>query len=191
VTGAAAQRIAWTDLVDFLQPRRGLLDAVVFSGGEPTAQSGLADAMRQVRGLGFKIGLHTGGPYPERLAALLPLVDWVGLDIKALPEDYPLVTAVTGSGERAWRSLRLMLDAGIPLEVRTTPLPGLDQRDYLQRLMLRLAEAGVDNYVLQQCQPAHALDPTLAAQTTPLPHNLRPPSAFRTFGIRTAPPAVH
>ena len=70
--------IPWEDVLAFLRRRQGLLDGVVFSGGEPTAQAGLADAMREVRALGFKIGLHTGGMYPQRLAAVLPLVDWVG-----------------------------------------------------------------------------------------------------------------
>ncbi|PKO61543.1 MAG: anaerobic ribonucleoside-triphosphate reductase activating protein, partial [Betaproteobacteria bacterium HGW-Betaproteobacteria-17] len=93
--------IPWEDVLAFLRRRRGLLDGVVFSGGEPTAQAGLLDAMREVRELGFKIGLHTGGMYPQRLAAVLPLVDWVGLDVKAPFADYPRVTSVTGSGERA------------------------------------------------------------------------------------------
>ena len=109
-----------------------------------------------MRGLGFKVGLHTGGPYPERLRQLLPLLDWVGLDIKALPEDYPRVTDVPGSGERAWQSLRLLLDAGAALEVRTTPMPGLDGTAYLDTLTARLAAAGVHRYALQQCRPVGA-----------------------------------
>ena len=142
----------WPEVLNFLERRRGLLDAVVFSGGEPTAQRALAAAMAEVRAMGLKVGLHTGGPYPERLARLLPLVDWVGLDIKALPEDYPRVTGAAGSGERAWESLRLLLDAGVDLEVRTTPMPGLDDPAYLERLSERLAETGVGCWALQQCR---------------------------------------
>ena len=178
--------IGWAEVMAFLKQRWGLIDAVVFSGGEPTAQSGLGAAMTQVRGLGFKIGLHTGGPCPERLVSLLPLLDWVGLDIKALPEDYPLVTGVPGSGDKAWRSLRLLLDAGVSLEVRTTPMRGLDNRDYLQGLMQRLSAAGVTDYVLQQCQPEHVLDPTLEPHALPLQSDLWPPSGFRAFSVRTA-----
>jgi pyruvate formate lyase activating enzyme len=144
----------WPEVLDFLARRRGLLDAVVFSGGEPTAQQALGAAMAEVRAMGFKVGLHTGGPYPERLARLLPHVDWVGLDIKALPEGYPRVTGVAGSGERAWQSLRLLLDAGVDLEVRTTPMPGLDDPAYLARLSEPLVEAGVGCWALQQCRQA-------------------------------------
>ena len=70
----------------------------MFSGGEPTAQPGLADAIREVRALGFAIGLHTGGAYPRRLASVLPLVDWVGFDAKAPAARYGDVTGVEGSG---------------------------------------------------------------------------------------------
>ena len=149
---------AWPEVLAFLERRRGLLDAVVFSGGEPTAQRALPAAMAEVRELGFKVGLHTGGPYPERLAQILPLVDWAGLDIKALPEDYPRVTGVAGSGERAWQSLRLLLDAGVSLEVRTTPMPGMDDPAYLGRLSERLAEAGVGCWALQQCREVGEID---------------------------------
>jgi pyruvate formate lyase activating enzyme len=151
----------WAEVLAFLERRRGLLDAVVFSGGEPTAQHALGPAMAEVRAMGFKVGLHTGGPYPERLADLLPLVDWVGVDIKALPEDYPLVTGVPGSGERAWQSLSLLLEAGVDLEVRTTPMPGLDDPAYIERLSQRLADAGVRRWVLQQCREVGEGDPAL------------------------------
>ena len=152
--------VAWGHVMDFLRRRQGLLDAVVFSGGEPTRQRALGAAIDEVRSLGFRIGLHTAGIYPRRLAALLPWLDWVGLDIKALPADYPALTGAPASGVRAWLSLRLLLASGVPLEVRTT----LDPRgefttssaardgDYDSRvttLMYRLAAAGVLRYALQ------------------------------------------
>ena len=155
--------IPWSHVRDLLGRRRGLLDAVVFSGGEPTLQAALPAALAEVRALGFKTGLHTGGPYPERLARALPWLDWVALDIKALPQDYPTVTGVHGSGERAWESLVLLLGSGIPLEVRTTPMPGLDSPAYLDRLMGRLAQAGVRDYVLQRCHTERSQDPELRA----------------------------
>ncbi|MDR2347252.1 MAG: 4Fe-4S cluster-binding domain-containing protein, partial [Bifidobacteriaceae bacterium] len=64
--------LAWDDVLAFLGDRVGLLDAVVFSGGEATRQD-LAPAVGQVRELGFLVGLHTSGSYPRRLAALLGL----------------------------------------------------------------------------------------------------------------------
>jgi pyruvate formate lyase activating enzyme len=181
----AAGQIEWPEVIRRLETRRGLLDAVVFSGGEPTAQLALAGAIAQVRALGFKVGLHTGGPYPKRLQRLLPQLDWVGLDIKALPEDYPQVTGAPGSGECAWQSLKLLIAAGIALEVRTTPMPGLDDDAYLQRLMQRLADAGVRNHVLQQCQPAHMRDARLRERLRTLPDQW-PSAPFEQFSLRAA-----
>ncbi len=156
--------IAWAEIINFLERRRGLLDAVVFSGGEPTLQSALPDAMREVRAFGFKVGLHTAGPYPRRLATLLPLLDWVALDIKALPQGYPEVTGVAGSGEGPWRSLRLIQDAGVPLEVRTTLMPNWTPKD-LETLAAALARARVRRYAIQACRIQHALDPDLPRPT--------------------------
>lgn len=151
--------IPWSEVWGFLETRRGLLDAVVFSGGEPTLQRGLGSVMGEVRSLGFKIGLHTSGAYPARLRRLLPLLDWVGLDIKALPEDYPKITGVPGSGERAWESLDLLLRARVPLQVRTTLLPGNDSPGALRPLSERLASAGVREHRIQRCRTAQVLDP--------------------------------
>jgi anaerobic ribonucleoside-triphosphate reductase activating protein len=96
-----AREIPWADVVSFLERRRGLLDAVVFSGGEPTQQPGLAAAMRQVREMGFLVGLHTAGIVPWRLEKVLPLADWVAMDAKAPFAEHERVTGVAGSARRA------------------------------------------------------------------------------------------
>ncbi|SEQ46696.1 pyruvate formate lyase activating enzyme [Ectothiorhodospira magna] len=147
--------IGWHQVTAFLSRRRGLLDAVVFSGGEPTLQGGLARAMVQVRNMGFKVGLHTAGVYPERLARVLPFTDWVGLDIKALPEDYPAITGVPGSGEAAWDSLYRVLATDVALEVRTTVVPELEAQ--LPALQSRLARAGVQRHQLQIARTTSAV----------------------------------
>ncbi|WP_133512965.1 anaerobic ribonucleoside-triphosphate reductase activating protein [Candidatus Thiosymbion oneisti] len=168
-------QIPWSDMCAFLEKRTGLLDALVFSGGEPTLQAALPAAVKEARSMGFKIGLHTAGPYPDRLRRLLPFIDWVGLDIKALPADYPAVTGVPDSGERAWESLALLLDAGIALQVRTTVLPGWRDEPDLRPLADRLAAIGVRNHVLQRCRTESTLDPRLGMAGNPLsPRPLEP-----------------
>ncbi|MBK5964079.1 anaerobic ribonucleoside-triphosphate reductase activating protein [Thiocystis minor] len=159
--------IDWREVIQFLTQRRGLLDAVVFSGGEPTAQQALSSAMSEARGLGFKIGLHTSGAYPERLRRLLPLLDWVGLDIKALPEDYDRITGVEGSGKPAWESLSRLLESGIALEVRTTVMPDWTPPE-VAAIAHALADVGVKNYALQGCDTQHALDRNLPNLRFPL-----------------------
>jgi pyruvate formate lyase activating enzyme len=152
----------WDAVLGWLHRRRGLLDAVVFSGGEPTAQAGLGDAMDRVRSLGFRIGLHTGGAYPRRLARVLDRVDWVGFDIKALPGDYPALTGVQGSGTAAWQGLEVLLASGVAHQVRVTVHPLLLPPERLERLLERLHSHGVGEPVLQDCRTGRTLDPTLA-----------------------------
>lgn len=141
--------IPWAEVMAFLQRRRGLLDGVVFSGGEPTLQPALPDAMREVRALGFKIGLHTGGMIPQKLAAVLPLVDWVGFDVKAPLSGYARITGDAGSGERAGAGLQLLLDARVDHEIRTTIHPALLDDADVAALAGELAARGVKRYVLQ------------------------------------------
>lgn len=114
-----AFEIAWPEVTAFLEKRRGLLDAVVFSGGEPTQQPGLAAAMREVKAMGFLVGLHTAGVVPRRLAEVLPLVDWVAMDAKAPFAGHERVTGIAGSGARARASLDLLFASGVAREVHT------------------------------------------------------------------------
>ncbi|MCC5857517.1 MAG: anaerobic ribonucleoside-triphosphate reductase activating protein [Ectothiorhodospiraceae bacterium] len=145
--------IAWERIHRFLERRQGLLDAVVFSGGEPTAQAALASGLNAVRRLGFRVGLHTAGIYPGRLARLLPLVDWVGLDIKALPDRYAAVTGVPGSGEAAWRSAALVAKSQVPHEVRITRYRPVIDAEHLGAIIQRLRALGVGTIRVQTCNP--------------------------------------
>ena len=158
--------IPWTDVLSFLRRRRGLLDAVVFSGGEPTAQAGLVDAVREVRALGFKIGLHTGGMYAQRLAEVLPLVDWVGLDVKAPFADYARITGAAGSGERALAGLRQVLASGVDHEIRTTVHPALLGDAAVIGLAHGLADLGVKRYVIQAFRSQGCQDDNLRLSGT-------------------------
>ncbi len=142
---------------------------ITFSGGEPTQQSALPEAIREVRALGFEIGLHTSGVYPERLARLLPLLDWVGLDIKALPEDYPALTGMPGSGRLAWRSAELLTASGTPCQLRTTHHPALMDEDRRHELQARLQALNPADHRWQVCRTDHCLDPRLSAQSAPGP----------------------
>lgn len=139
----------WAAVLEILETRRGLLDAVVFSGGEPTAQLGLAAACTAVCDRGFEVGLHTGGAVPERLAAVLPLVDWVGFDVKAPFDLYEHTTRVPGSGDRARESLSLLAASGVPFEVRTTVHSALLTPDALRSLACELDALGVGRWMLQ------------------------------------------
>lgn len=151
--------VLWSQVLELLDQRRGLLDAVVFSGGEALMQEGsgaLDAALREVRSRGFLTGLHAGGAYPKALNRLLNegLLDWVGLDIKALPEDYEVATGRPG-GHRAEQSLGYLADhPEVEHEVRLTLWPGLapggDLVDYAARVAGWARSRGARNFALQR-----------------------------------------
>lgn len=102
--------VPWSQVEALLARRAGLLDGVVLTGGEALRQAGVVDAARRVREMGFGVGLHTAGVYPRALAKILPHTDWVGIDVKAMPDDYAAATGF-GAGAKAWQSLDAVLEA--------------------------------------------------------------------------------
>jgi len=174
-----ARPVHWTDVVAWLGRRRGLLDGVVFSGGEPTLQPGLPAAAAAVRALGFQVGLHTGGPVPENLALLLPQLDWVGFDFKAPFDRYAEVTG-HDHGARARESFRLLCASGVAIEVRTTWHPTLVSADDLGAMARTLADAGRADWVIQRFRAEGCTDQALGA----VPVGEVPDSAFQVSGLR-------
>lgn len=151
----AETNFVWSKFVEFLERRKGILDAVVFSGGEPLVQDNLAQAMSQVRDMGYKIALHTGGYRPEKLAEVLPLVDWVGFDIKTpfVEEHYHQGTGSKTPLKNILSSLDLLLAAGKPFECRTTCDPRLLDIEDIYAIARDLKAKGVKEYHLQKYRP--------------------------------------
>jgi anaerobic ribonucleoside-triphosphate reductase activating protein len=150
--GALPGTPGWDAVLAWLPRRVGLLDGVVFSGGEPTIDPELGTAMRAVRALGLRVGLHTAGMVPQRLKAVLPLLDWVGLDIKAPLSDgtaLERITGVLGGAVPVQRSLQLLLDSGVDFECRTTAHPSLLSEAALCAVASELAAAAVPRWALQ------------------------------------------
>lgn len=141
--------MAWDDVIRFLENRRGLLDAVVFSGGEPTMQAALPEAVLAVRQMGFKVGLHTAAPFPQRLLDLLPRLGWVGMDIKAPFEQYDVITGIPGSGAAARTSAELLRRSGVPRQFRTTLDPWLLEEGRIESLQRTVAAWG-EELVVQE-----------------------------------------
>ncbi len=151
----------WHKILDFIKSRRGLLDAVVFSGGEPCLQNGLFQAMEEVKALGFKVGLHTGGAYPQRLKQCLEMVDWVGFDIKHLPLHYDLVTQTPKSAEKTWQSLELLVDSEVSHQLRITRHPSLMNDEQLAQLKRLIRDRYHQELIVQTCNTSHCLDEEL------------------------------
>jgi pyruvate formate lyase activating enzyme len=170
----------WPELRDWLARRLGRLDGVVFSGGEPTLDPALPAALDELRALGYALGLHTAGLAPRRLAAVLPRLDWVGLDIKAPLGDAGLHDGITGrrGSVRAVReSLALLQAAGVDFECRSTVHPRWFADVDLLRLVRELAD--VPRHVLQVARLADASGALRAPVAWPSPALLAEARAIR------------
>ena len=141
---------SWDEIMDFLRVRTKRLDGVVFSGGEPLMSDEIIEKAEQVKALGFKLAIHTSGVYPERLRELLPLIDWVGLDIKAPWEKYEELTGRPNMAEQVQKSLQILLESKVDFEARTT----CDPRHLTPADILKIAQelhgVGVKTYALQK-----------------------------------------
>lgn len=180
---------SWKEIEAFLLKRKELLDAVVFSGGEPTAQKAIQQAVSCVKSMGFSVALHTAGIYPAQLDSLLSWVDWVGLDIKAPFEKYRMITGVKNSGDRVKESLEMLLKTKTPFECRTTLHPEMLLPEDIFFLGETLHAMGVANYHIQICRTDRVLDRTLSTQNNLLIYEAiwtRFKSHFPVFSVRHA-----
>ena len=150
---AETPEIPEQEVLDFLASRRGLLDGVVLTGGEPLLQPDAADFLWKVRELGFAVKLDTNGCDPARLAEILNqgLVDYVAMDIKNAPERYAETAGVPGLDLTPIReSAGFLMKGGLPFEFRTTVVRPLHDSDCFQAIGAWLA--GDEPYFLQGFQ---------------------------------------
>ena len=150
VLGEVEPALSTEDFLAFLEKRKGILDGVCITGGEPTLQKDLPDFIRGIRDKGYLVKLDTNGYRPKVLEELLRenLLDYVAMDIKSSVENYPRVTGmadldVTGIQE----SVSLLKSAGIPYEFRTTVVKGLHRIDEFDEIGRWLQ--GAEAYFLQ------------------------------------------
>ncbi|MBQ7673092.1 MAG: anaerobic ribonucleoside-triphosphate reductase activating protein [Alphaproteobacteria bacterium] len=146
-----SQSLPWEEILNLLSSRKGFIDGVVFSGGEPLIQEALPEAMLEVKNMGFKIGLHTAGAVPEMLAKVVPLVDWIGFDVKNDFKEYDQITGVPNSGKAALQSLNILIAANANFEVRITMYKSLDTLRIIE-LLKELSSMGVRTVALQKCR---------------------------------------
>jgi pyruvate formate lyase activating enzyme len=146
------------DVLDFLNTRKGKLDAVTITGGEPTIQDDLASFIKQIKKMKFAVKLDTNGSQPQVIKTLLDekLLDFIAMDIKAPLEKYESVVKVPVNSDSIKESIKLVLKSKIPYEFRTTVVESqLEEKDILQ---IEKLISGASNYVLQKFVPVKVLD---------------------------------
>ena len=196
VDPASQPRVTVREFMRFLDTRRGLLEGVVISGGEPTLQEDLPEFVSEIRERGFLVKLDTNGTRPEMLRRLLesPGLDALGIDYKMPAARYGEVAAASQSGAElaagVAESIRLALASGIVPDVRTTVHRELLSPGDLAQMRRELTEMGVTRWMLQQFNPVEVLAAGLERHETytdselaRLAHGLEPTGSVRVRGL--------
>ena len=139
-----------TEILSYLEKRRGLLDGVCVTGGEPLLRYELPDFLRRVRALGYAVKLDTNGTMPDRLEALLRegLVDYVAMDVKNALSRYGETVGIPDFDVTPIeRSIDLLLSGAVDYEFRTTVTKELHRAEDIAALAKRIR--GARRYFLQ------------------------------------------
>ncbi|HHV51560.1 MAG TPA: anaerobic ribonucleoside-triphosphate reductase activating protein [Clostridiales bacterium] len=128
------EEISLDYIYKFLDSRRGLIDAVVITGGEPTLQKDLIPFLHKIKSLGFKLKLDTNGSKPNVVENILKenIVDYFAVDYKAPKSRYPSVAGCSITAEPVLKTINLLLESDTDFEARTTLFPGLSGEDIFQ-----------------------------------------------------------
>lgn len=143
------------ELEAFLKKRKGILDGVCISGGEPLIHQELPDLLREIKDLGYLVKLDTNGSFPDRLRKLAGegLLDYVAMDIKNSKRKYALTTGLEAfSIEPVEESVRFLMEGDLPFEFRTTVVRQLHTKED----MLEIGDwiGGKEPYFLQAFEPS-------------------------------------
>ena len=147
-------------ILEFLKKRKGFLQGVVITGGEPTLQKDLILFCRKVRDMGYKLKLDSNGTCPDVLAKLFEdrLVDFISMDIKTSLENYHLVAPGKFDTKKILKSIHILMEKAPAYEFRTTC-----SRPFInKKIMNDIGEmiTGASTYILQKCsQKVKVLDP--------------------------------
>jgi pyruvate formate lyase activating enzyme len=148
------------DIWDFLEKRKGVIEGVVLSGGEPTLHASLADAVPDIKQLGFRVKLDTNGMLPDKITSLSP--DYLALDVKTAPRLYQklLFSPYADAELRLGQSIGKARNMGDNAEIRITVAPGIVDREIINEIGELVN--GVKKVFLQPMQKKRELlDPSI------------------------------
>ena len=150
------------DIFRFLEKRKGKLDAVEITGGEPTLQPDLIEFMRKIKAMGFLIKLDTNGTNPEVVEKIIKnkLVDYIAMDVKAPLEKYEKVVRAKVDKQKIKEAISLIMNSHIDYEFRTTVTKSILTKEDIIDIAKTIK--GSKLYVLQKFIHSKILDPSLA-----------------------------
>lgn len=157
VTSALGEDIDTETVISFLEKRKGKLDAVTITGGEPTMHQDLSSFVRRVRDLGHLVKLDTNGTNPRILASLLDdgLLDYVAMDLKAPIERYEEIVNMPVRFEDIRASIDVIIKRAPDYEFRTTMTRGLFQDSDIEKMGEMIS--GAKRYFFQRFVPTKVI----------------------------------
>ena len=155
---SAAGGLKEEEILSFLDGRKGRLDAVTITGGEPLLQSDLERFISAVKGLGYLVKLDTNGSFPSRLEKILKSksVDYIAMDIKTSLDKYNQMIKRKVEKTKILDSIRLIMDSGLDYEFRTTVVRALFERDDFFKIGQLIKDSRL--YILQRFAHSKTLD---------------------------------
>lgn len=161
-----ADTIAEEDVLLFLESRKGKLDGVVISGGEPTIHWGLPALVARIKAMGFLVKLDSNGTHPDMIARMLreKMLDFVAMDIKGPLEKYQAIAAYPIDTAAVQRTIELLRCSDIEYEFRTTVVKSqLAPGDFTE---IGELIKGAPRFALQRFRPGKTLHPAFRHETT-------------------------
>lgn len=148
-------------IFSFLRKRKGLIDGISITGGEPTLQAGLYDFLTEIKDMNLCVKLDTNGSNPELIKLLIKdnLIDYIAMDIKGPLDKYEEITGAKIKAETIYTSISLIQNSGIDYEFRTTVVPGIHDKEDLQDIALLIK--GDNQYFIQNFRANNTYNPDL------------------------------
>ena len=161
-----AREIPLSKIYDFLKNRRGKLDAVSITGGEPTLHSDLIEVIEKIKNMGFLVKLDSNGSNPNILKAVIDkkIVDYIAMDVKAPLDDYSKIMGWAIPVKKLKESIELIMNSGIDYEFRTTIVKSLTSKNDLRKIAREIS--GAKKYYLQKFIPTKLDDSSLIAESS-------------------------
>lgn len=155
--------ISEDEVIKKLKERKGFIDGVSFTGGEPLLAPGLMSFLKRVKDeIGIKVKIDTNGTLPDRLKTALPFIDYISMDIKSSPEKYPVATGNNTEFKKVEESIEII--KGIEnYEFRTTMVPGIVDKDDIKKICEKIGP--VRKYVLQGFKNRKTLSPEFSGKS--------------------------
>ena len=143
------ERIDEDELFSYLKKRKGILDGVCITGGEPLLQPDIEAFCQKIKKLGLLIKLDTNGSFPSKLRSLLDsnLIDYIAMDVKNSKKEYAKTCGGHEFPSNVEESIRIIRSASVPYEFRTTVVRELHTKESIRELAEWIA--GADRYFLQ------------------------------------------